>query len=418
MPRTARARAHERFLTIAGRNIDRFCDERLARISVDDQSPTGEWIAIDGRKVLNFGSCAYLGMNVDPRLKEGAIDAIERFGPVYSSSTVYTSVDLYAELEQRLTAIFDAPVAIPATTTLGHLAALPVLVGLDDLVIVDLQAHASVQMATQVLRAEDIEVELIRHNDIDALAARLDEVGDRYDRVWYLADGIYSMYGDAAPVLEIRALLDAHPNLWVYYDDAHGVGWCGQNGRGWVLNETDHHERVIISASLAKSFGSGGAVLVLPDAATKRRLEHTGSTFIFSGPVHPAELGAAIASADIHLSAEHAERQARLNDQIAFFQRGLVERQLPVMSLEKTPIWFLKIGSLDGAVELTRRMLADGFWVNPAPFPAVPVRSEGIRFTQTLYHSDQDLEGLLDALARHVPDLVTHTDSVVDLRTM
>ena len=416
MPVTARARAHQRFLTIAGRNIDRFCEEKLARISVEDQSPTGEWISMEGRKVLNFGSCAYLGLNVDPRLKEGAIEAIERFGPVYSSSTVYTSVDLYGALEERLTAIFDAPVAIPATTTLGHLSALPVLVGLDDLVIVDLQAHASVQMATQVLRAEDVAVELIRHNDINALAARLEEVGDRYERVWYLADGLYSMYGDAAPVLEIRALLDTYPNLWVYYDDAHGVGWCGRNGRGWVLNETDHHERVVISASLAKSFGAGGAVLVLPDAATKRRLEHTGGTFIFSGPVHPAELGAAVASADIHLSAEHAERQARLNDQIALVQRGLVERQLPTMSLEKTPIWFLKIGSLDGAIELTRRMLDDGFYVNPAPFPAVPVGYEGVRFTQTLYHSDHDLEDLLDAFARHVPDLVDDNQGVVDLR--
>ena len=81
MPVTARARAHQRFLTIAGRNIDRFCEEKLARISVEDQSPTGEWISMEGRKVLNFGSCAYLGLNVDPRLKEGAIEAIESEDP-------------------------------------------------------------------------------------------------------------------------------------------------------------------------------------------------------------------------------------------------------------------------------------------------------------------------------------------------
>jgi 7-keto-8-aminopelargonate synthetase-like enzyme len=416
MPRTARARTHKRFLNITERNVNRIRDEGFGRVMVDDQSPTGEWISVDGRKVLNFGSCAYLGLNVDPRLKEGAIAAIERFGPVYSSSTAYTYVDLYDELEKRLTAIFDAPVAIPATTTLGHLSALPVLVGLDDLVIVDLQSHASVQLATQVLRAQDVEVELISHNDVAALAARLAEVGDRHERVWYLADGIYSMYGDTAPASEIRTLLDEFPNLWVYYDDAHGVGWSGESGRGWVLNEAGHHERVIISASLAKSFGAGGAVLVVPDAAMKQRLETCGGTFIFSGPIHPAGLGAAVASTDIHLSAEHAERQRRLLDQIAFVQRGLIERRLPVMSLEQTPIWFLKIGSLDATLELTRRMLGDGFYVNPATYPAVPVRSDGVRFTQTLYHSDYDLEALLDAFARHVPDLVPGQDLVVDLR--
>ena len=202
----------------------------LTRVRVEDDRLQGDLLTIEGKRVVNFGSCAYLGLNLDPRLKAGAIDAIEKYGPVFSSSNAYTSLDLYTQLEAKLSQLFDAHVVIPTTTTLGHLAALPVLIGDGDGVLVDSQAHSTVHLATQVLQAEGIPVDPLPHNNVVALRKAVEEATQTFEHVWYLADGVYSMFGDVAPVSAVYDLLDKYPNLHVYFDDAHGFGWSGVSG--------------------------------------------------------------------------------------------------------------------------------------------------------------------------------------------
>ncbi len=410
------AAERERILELVRSQMEIALDGGLIRLRVESQSQTGESISIDGRELINFGSCAYLGLNVDPRVKAGAIAAIERYGPVFSSSTAYTSVDLYTELETRLQRIFGGTILIPTTTTLGHLSVLPVLVRPGDLVLLDHQVHASVQLTAHALRGMGARIVDLPHNDVDALAGALERSAGDHERVWYLADGIYSMYGDTAPVTKVMGLVEAHPNLYVYFDDAHGVGWRGEHGRGHVLSEVPLHERMIVIGSLAKSWGAGGSVLVLPDGEMAEEVLLAGATFTFSGPLHPAELGAAVAAAEIHLSPERDERERKLLAAIDYTRRRLVDAQLPAMSLERTPIWYVRVGTPENAVELARRLMADGFYPNVSGFPAVPLGMDGIRFTNTVYHSEEHLERFMDALERHVPDLVVPPDGVVDIR--
>lgn len=410
------AAQRERALRLVKSQMDMAVAGGLLRLRVENQSQTGESITVDGSELINFGSCAYLGLNIDERLKKGASAAIERYGPVFSSSTAYTSLDLYTELEEKLERIFGGNILVPTTTTLGHLSVLPILVSPDDLVLIDHQVHGSVQLTVQVLRGLGCTVVDLPHSDIGALSGALEESAGRYPRVWYLADGIYSMYGDTAPVTEIAELMDIHPNLYSYFDDAHGVGWRGTHGKGQVLSEVPLHERMIVIGSLAKSWGAGGAVLVLPSEEMAEMVLLAGTSFTFAGPVHPAELGAAVAAADIHLSSERDERERRLMESIDYVRDRLVEDQLPAMSLERTPLWFVRMGTPENAIELARRMMADGFFTNVSGFPLVPLGMDGIRFTNTLYHTEAHLERFMDALARNVPDLVVPMDGRVDLR--
>lgn len=410
-----RAARQERVLDLIENSMSDGVDAGVIRIRVEDDVLLGDSVTVQGRRLVNFGSCAYLGLNVDPRLKRGAIRAIERFGPVFSSSTAYTSVDLYTELEERLERIFGGRVVLPTTTTLGHLAALPVLVGPDDTVLVDVQTHASVHLATQVLAGKGVEVTEVPHNNENALEEAIAGAVSDNCRVWYLGDGIYSMYGDVAPVHSIARLLDRYPSLHVYIDDAHGFGWRGLHGKGYVLDEIGLHPRMVLAVSLAKSFGTGGAALVFADEATAHRVWLTGGTLTFSGPIHPAELGAAVVAADIHLSEEHEERQRRLFDQIDLVRRLLVDYRLPVMSLDRTPIWYLRLGRHDQAIDFARLLMNDGFYVNPSAFPAVPLGHGGIRFTHTLYQSDEQIGRLIRSMARHLPAVVDDPTIVIDL---
>ena len=390
----------------------------LIRVHAGDEDLEGEAITVDGHRMLNFGSCSYLGLNTDTRLKAGAIEAIERFGPVFSSSTAYASVSLYADLKERLERIFEAHVVIPATTTLGHLAALPVLINPDDVVFVDINAHASIHLTTDVLRGRGTSVVELPHNDMEALERAIQNAErEGTCGIWYLADSIYSMYGDTAPVEAISELLNRYPSLHVYFDDAHGFGWSGLHGRGFVLERIPFHPRMVLAVGLGKAFGSGGAALAFADPDFASRVLHTGGPLTFSGPIHNAELGAAVASADIHLSPEHAELQSRLHDQIAFTGDILARHRLAVMSFEPTPIWFVRVGRNDQVMDLTRRLMDDGFFVNPSAYPAVPRGYGGIRFTHTLHQTNDQIESLVGSIARHMPQVTDEPGILIDLTT-
>ena len=119
---------------------------------------------------------------------------------------------------------------------MGHATALPVVVGSRDAVIVDQQVHHSVQMAVNHLRAQGTAVEMIRHSDIDELEAAIERTKS-HPHVWYLADGVYSMHGDLAPLTALQELMSRSERLHLYLDDSHGVSWSGRHGRGTLFGD-------------------------------------------------------------------------------------------------------------------------------------------------------------------------------------
>lgn len=404
---------HERLLRFFERSSLAGAQAGVFRVRVEDDILQGEKVTINGRELLNFGMASYLGLNLDKRLKAAAIDAVSRYGTVYSSSTAFTALPLYTELEKRLDRMFEGHVVVTPTTTLAHLAALPLMVPPGSDVLIDAQAHESLRLAAQVLQATGSSVLSVPHNDVVALREAVERSSS--PAVWYLADGVYSMFGDLAPVKEVTALLDEFPAFWVYLDDAHGFGWAGPHGRGYVLGQVPIRERMVVAGSLSKSIGAGGGALVFPDETTARRVRTLGGTMTFAGPLHPAELGAAIASADLHLSDEHSKLQARLLHQVELTGKLLAERELPVVASADSPIWFIRIGTPSDTIEVAKLLQSDGFYVNPSGYPAVPVGWAGLRLSNSLYLDDDAVVALVDSLAERVPEVVGDTEVVIDL---
>src|SRR5438093_6668755 len=310
----------------------------------DDAPLDGRTVSLDGRPRLNFGSCSYLGLELDPRMREGVCAAVMRYGTQFSSSRSYLSAPPYPELEALLAEMFGGHVLVAPSTSLGHLAALPVLVESGDAVVLDQQVHQSVHMATNQLRVQGTAVEVIRHNRMDQLEEAIERLAGRHRRVWYFADGVYSMFADLAPFDELAALLERHEQLHLYVDDSHGVGWAGVHGRGPALDHLGARERLVVAASLNKSFAAAGGALVFPTAELKRRVRTVGGPMIFSGPVQPPMLGAALASARIHLSSELEQRQAALRERIHLCTELLEEFCLPLASHGTTPIRYVTLG--------------------------------------------------------------------------
>jgi 7-keto-8-aminopelargonate synthetase-like enzyme len=291
---------------------------------------------------------------------------------------------------------------VAQTTTLAHFAALPILVGKDDAVICDQLVHHSVQAVLPTLAAAGTLCRFVRHNRIDRLDDLVRKLSERHRRVWYLGDGIYSMHGDPAPLAALHELVSRHDRLSLYIDDAHGISWTGRNGSGTVLGEGPLPPRTVVVASLAKAFSAGGGVVIFPDAETARLVRTCGSTLIFSGPLQPALLGAAIASARVHLSREIDDRQRGLLDRIRLFNGLAAVRGLPLGSQAATPIRFVGTGDNDATYGIAADLMHDGFYVNTAVFPAVSHGRGGLRVALTLHQTREDIAGLVDAIARRI----------------
>ena len=375
----------------------------ISQLSTEDASLDGRLITVNGKQRVNFSSCSYLGLEQHPKLKEGAMNAIQKFGTQFSSSRAYLSLGLYRELENLLSLMFEMPVIAAPTTTLGHFSNIPVLVSPDDLVIMDAKLHASVQMALQLIKARGGKIEVVRHNRIDMLEDIILDNKDKYQKIWYMADGVYSMYGDYAPMDELMELLDRHEQLNLYFDDAHGMSWTGKNGTGVVRSKIRRHERIYLVTSLNKAFGAGGGAMIYPNDEIRRRVRNCGSTMIFCGPIQPASIGAGIASAEIHLSNEIYELQDKLQQRVTFFHAMAKKFDLPLISDSNSPIKFIGVGKPGVGYSMVRRLMDKGFFINLSVFPSVSYNNTGLRIPLTNHHSLDDIEMLMNHIARELP---------------
>lgn len=375
----------------------------ILHLYTDDYSLQDNELTLKGNKVINFGSCSYLGLEFDSRLKDASKAAIDRYGTQFSESRAYVSVKLYQELEELLNKVFDAPCVITPTTTLGHIANIPVLMTSADAIITDQQVHNSVSTAVKLMKAAGAHVEVLRHNRMDLLEDRIKELRNKHQKIWYLADGIYSMFGDTAPIEDIYQLLDRYSQLHLYIDDAHGMSIYGKHGRGSVLNNRAFHPKMVLGTSLNKAFASGGGVMVYPNKELARRVRTCGGPLITSGPMQPSQLGSAVAAATIHLSDEIYSMQEELHEKIRFTSLMLKKYHLPVIADNNAAVFFVGVHLPKVGYNMVRRMLEAGYYVNLGIFPAVPMKNTGIRFTITRLHSFSQIEQMVRTMAEELP---------------
>ena len=389
------------FLTTINDVITDGKNSGILHLNVSNESLSGNMLQINNKELVNFSSCSYLGLEFDPRLKAGAIKALNGYGTQFSASRAYLSSIHYQQLENKLNQLFGGYCVVTPTTTLGHISTIPVIIGEKDAVILDHQVHSSIQTATSLLKPKGIHIELLRHNRMDLLEERIIQLSKKYEKVWYMADGIYSMYGDGTPVDIIYELLDKHPKFHFYVDDAHGMSCFGKNGRGFVLQNHDLHERMVLTTSLNKAFASGGGAMIFPNEKMASLVRTCGGPMITSGPMQPAALGAALAAADIHLSQEIDKMQEDLQENIKYANLMIKKAGLPLIKELNSPVFFIGVCLPKVGYQLIKKMLDDGYYTNLGAFPAVPMKNTGVRFTITRLHTFKQIEGMITSMARH-----------------
>ncbi|MCP9768185.1 aminotransferase class I/II-fold pyridoxal phosphate-dependent enzyme [Lacihabitans sp. LS3-19] len=368
----------------------------IVRAVAKNESYDGKLLNLGGKETVFFGNCSYMGLDQHPEIKEAAKEAIDTFGMYFSSSRTFVGLELFEQMEAKLEEMFEKPVNVTTSTTFAHISNLPILIGRKDAIILDNYVHSSMQTAVNLMRNLGDHVELLRHNRLDLLEERIKYLSAKYENIWYMIDGIYSMMGDGAPMKELEYLMNKYEQFYVYADDAHGTSWTGKNGVGYVLNEIPMHPKLYIGMSMSKGFGTGGGLMVYPDRESKELVKNLGKTMIFSGPPHPAAAAAAIKSAEIHMRPEFADLQLELKQKIEYFWKKANQLNLPLSGNFKTPIFFIGTGTTENTAFTTKSLLDEGFFVSACTFPSVPINKTGIRITLSKYITLKDIDNLLE----------------------
>ncbi len=376
----------------------------IVHCKADDKELDGRHVTVGGSKKLYFGSCGYLGIEKHPKIIEAAVDALHTHGAQFASSRAYISSSYYEEVEYLFHKMYGRPGLVLQSLTLGHITQLPLLVGDNDVVIMDIQSHDSIQSATSMLKLRNIKVEVVRHNRMDILEDRIKFLKNRHKKIWYLADGVYSMHGDFTPVKELYALADKYEQLYLYLDDIHGMSWTGPHGTGMIMNEAPYyHRKLFLSTGMTKAFGTAGGLLTFPDDEYFKLVKTCGKGFIFSVQLPPAIIAATIASCKIHLSDEIIGLQTALKSKIDYFNNKAEALGLMLVGKAQSPVFFIGVGKPDVGYDLVLRMQKAGFFFNLSVFPAVSIKQTGLRITLTNHNTLEDIDSLLETLAEYLP---------------
>jgi 7-keto-8-aminopelargonate synthetase-like enzyme len=140
-------------------------------------------------------------------------------------------------------------------------------------------------------------------------------------------------------------------------------------------------------------------VLVFPDEALAKRVFTCGGPLIFSGPLQPPQLGALIASAEIHLSPEVVDLQRSLRTRIELFDALSAASGVQPVLRSRSPIRFIEVGDDEEAARIAGELLSAGYYVNASVFPAVSRGGAGIRLMLTCQQTLDDVAGLVKAMA-------------------
>jgi 7-keto-8-aminopelargonate synthetase-like enzyme len=371
-----------------------FPNDHLKDMVVDAAGP-GRTIEVDGRRVTNFGSDSFLGLDHDKRVQRAITDGVFRWGTHNGSSRAFASVRSNIDAEEKLASwLGTGSTLIYPSVTLANLGAIPGLVSKRDFIAFDEFAHNSMQEGIKIARANGTAAARFRHNDPVDLAQVL-KAARPYNFALVCVDGVYSMGGDTPPLRELADVAMANDAI-LYVDDAHGTGVLGERGRGTVLAALGSYDNTLVVGSLSKAFSCfGGFIGCTPEMQLQLKIR--SNSYVFGGPVPPPYLDAICTVVDILQSPEYAQLRATLDRNLRRLSAGAKALGLTVIG-GQTPIISILVGDEGDTLRAGRFLFDRGYYVQSVLFPAVPYRAGVLRIQVNANHTPAELAGLLDAL--------------------
>jgi 8-amino-7-oxononanoate synthase len=356
-----------------------------------DKSEGTEAMA-DGRRLIMIGSNNYVGLTAHPKVKQAAIEALQRFGPSCTGSRFLNgTLALHEELEGRLARFVGMEDALVFSTGYQtNLGTLSALVGRGDVIIGDKENHASLVDGSRLALGKLLR---FRHNDMSDLERVLQGVPESAGRL-VVVDGVFSMSGEIAPLPEIVSLCRKY-GARLMVDDAHGMGVTGR-GHGTAAQYGLTNEVDLIMGTFSKSFASIGG-FIAGEASTVHWIKHLARSLIFSASLPAPNAAAALAALDV--IEQEPERVDRVNAIAERMRAGYRDLGFNV-GASATPIIPILIGDQMKTMRMWRSLFEAGVYTNVAIPPAVPPGESILRTSYMATHTDEQMDEVLRIFAR------------------
>ncbi len=362
------------------------------------ETKSGATCVIDGRTYDNFISYDYLGLNGAPEINAAAKAAIDHFGTSVSASRP-TAGDrpLHRKLERALADHYETDDALCFVSGHGtNVSVIGELLDKGDLIVFDSLCHNSIVLGTKLTAAAR---KSFPHNDMAALDAMLRESRHQFNRVLIVAEGLYSMDGDVAPLPELIEIKERHA-AWLMVDEAHSIGVLGKTGRGIFEHFDVAPDGVDIwMGTLSKTLSACGGYIAGCQALIDN-LKFNASAFMFSVGISPPVAAAALAALEkLH---DEPERVEKLRENGRIFVEAFTGQGLDIGNSAGHAIGVAMIGDSIRAAKLAERLFERGISTIPVTYPAVAMRAARLRFFLTSEHSRDQIENAAKVLSEEL----------------
>jgi glycine C-acetyltransferase/8-amino-7-oxononanoate synthase len=374
--------------------LERIAEEGLYRRMRMVSGPQGPSVLLDGHRVLLLCSNNYLGFADHPKVRQAAAIAAMRYGVGAGASRLVSgNMTLHRRLEERL-ADFEGTerCVLFGSGYLANAGVVSALAGEDTVVFSDSLNHASIIDGCRLARAETFVYE---HLDTDHLEWGLRQSPGRASLI--VTDGVFSMDGDVAPLVEIVELADRY-GARVLVDEAHATGVMGPGGRGSVAAAGLEGQVDVVIGTLGKALGGYGAYACC-DSALARLLVNTARTLIFSTGPPPPSVAAALAAL------EQLREQPRLIERLlrnAEVLRAALRNEGFDVPDGQSQIVPLVLGDAALAVDVCERALAKGVFAQAIRPPTVPAGTSRLRLAAMATHTPAEMRWAAEQLAAAV----------------
>ena len=355
----------------------------------------GKQVKIDGRQLVNFAWCDYLGLSEHPDVLKAAKSAIDEFGSCVSASRMVSGdLEMHRQLERALAKFCGFDNAILFVS--GHAAnvsTIGTLMGKGDLIVYDEFVHNSAVVGARLSGAE---TRSFRHNDPDALARVLRNVRENFRNTLVVVEGLYSTEGDC-PDLPRFIEIKEHFGCWLMVDDAHGLGVLGRDGRGIAEHSGVDPKKIdILMGTLSKALASCGGFIAGSDELIEI-LKYSAPGFVFSVGLPPAMTGAALAA--LRVVRENPDRVQSLHKNCNLFFRQCQANGLNTGASIGLGVIPIIVGSVKRTGRLMDRMTERRVNASPIIYPGVPINSSRLRFFISSEHSTEQLLSCVQSLS-------------------
>ena len=364
------------------------------------EGPISNRMKFMGKEVITWSVNDYLGLANLPEIRKVDADAAAEFGSAYPMGARMMSghTELHEQLENELASFVEKESAYLLNFGYqGILSTVDTLVGKDDVIVYDVDAHACIIDGVRLHLGKRF---TYKHNDVESLEKNLQRATKVADQtgggILVISEGVFGMRGEQGKLKEIVALKKRY-NFRFLVDDAHGFGTLGKNGKGAGDEQGIQDQIDVYFATFAKSMASTGA-FVAADSQIIDYLKYNMRSQMFAKSLQMQLVKGALKRLDILRT--RPEFKAKLWENVNALQNGLKEKGFDIGTTQScvTPV-YLK-GSIPEAMALVKDLRENyGIFCSIVVYPVIPKGLILLRLIPTASHTLEDVQITLEAFA-------------------